>query len=258
MIAAINATAMRDITSTGSDILSARTEVEGSLEQASEKCSWKDRVQAKLKSDLSEYGIQLNRLNIEDCEILDPALREQLQQQSKHLSSSRAEQNALQIQNQTEQLRLAQEKKILQKEEENQAARTSLALAKLQGDQSVKKQEAENAASLAEISLNTARLEAEAKVQLGQKEAELLQQPAYFNMKIIEAVTESITKANLLEATQSSQAAMFANGGGQVQPVTQIFSQLSEAQRGLTLFTAQRKLPTEGQVINQEVSHQVN
>ncbi len=117
-------------------------------------------------------------------------------------------------------------------------------ISKLQGEQSVKKQEAENAAaSLAEISLNTARLEVEATVQLGQKEAELLQQPAYFNMKIIEAVTESITKANLLEATQSSQAAMFANGGGQVQPVTQIFSQLSEAQRGLTLFSQAKEMP---------------
>lgn len=257
MIAAINATAMRDITSTGSDILSARTETEGSIEHAKES-SWKDRVQAKLKSDLSEYGIQLNRLNIEDCEILDPALREQLQQQSKHLSSSRAEQNALQIQNQTDQLRLAQERKILQKEEENQAARTSLALTKQQGEQSVKQQAAKNAASLAEISLETARLEAEAKVQLGQKESELLQQPAYFNMKVIEAITEAISKANLLEATQSSQATVFANGGGQVQPVTQIFSQLSEAQRGLTLFTSKREQPTEGQFINQEISHQIN
>ena len=138
--------------------------------------------------------------------------------------------NALQVEYETERLKLEQERQMIEADRRNQESKTDLAKAQLQRELALKTQEAENERDNAAVHLETAKLRAEADTQQASREAELLKDPNYRDIVLAKLITEAIKASNYLTGAQVAIAA-----GQTFSPFRQMAAALTDA-KNMTLF----------------------
>lgn len=98
---------------------------------------WQDAVKTQLKKDLSEYGIELIRLNIEEAKILNQEIEQQMSQQAIAYATAHAQKLALNANLDIKQAEAEQQRLLAQKQQETEAeirkikAEATLNIAKL-------------------------------------------------------------------------------------------------------------------------------
>jgi regulator of protease activity HflC (stomatin/prohibitin superfamily) len=156
---------------------------------------FQDTVKTALFKDLSDYGINLVRLNFETPKILDVGIAKQMAEQALTIASVSARESVLEQNNKIARTVAEQEaavKSIAQQQENNNkisSAKAELEAAQLRGQ-----------AKLAEAKLNGESLVAEAEAR--NKAAQLVgaqynTHPALFSLEALRIQTEALSKANL-------------------------------------------------------------
>lgn len=221
---------------------------------------WQDVVRKELQSDLKEFGIHLDRLNVEDVIIVNDSIRTELEEQSIKSTSAQARMAIMQTENQLARSEAMQKREMqrLEQETQTQTARTraeleleqfelqkKLALAQAQKDQDVettiKEGELARKALTAKTDLTVATTKADAMFYAKKKEAEgeQLQQEASTTKEQIMAKLLADNPA--LKETEIARLFSDALGKTDFLAVAQLYGQQSVPSAMREMFRGMRE-----------------